>query len=276
MTSHFYIHLPSNSSEAYYPNNTRADYTTRLLNNIELELNYEVALVEIFFSKTWYNVKGEEGFTISYLPSDLSRHPVVFEVSISEGIYQTVNDLVSELNAKMTEFANDVDRSQKIAGLDGRVINWPTFRFNEKNNKVEVYISKGRELTFSDGLCRILGYRKKFFPIKSRDNSDHSVVESRRTADINDGLETFYIYCDLLEPVKVGHTEAPLLRIVDAGNEPQGSLVRRHYVSPIYVPVQKKNFDSIEISLRTDQGKPVPFERGRVILTLHFRKSEST
>src|SRR6218665_3364954 len=34
---------------------------------------------------------------------------------------------------------------------------------------------------------------------------------------------------------------------------------------------KKKHFESIEIDIRTDTGKPIPFEYGKVIVTLHFR-----
>jgi len=51
--------------------------------------------------------------------------------------------------------------------------------------------------------------------------------------------------------------------------------IHARYEKPIYIPLQKKHFDSIEIDIRTDTGKPVPFEYGKVIgkviVTLHFR-----
>ena len=53
-----------------------------------------------------------------------------------------------------------------------------------------------------------------------------------------------------------------------------GERVQVVYDKPIYVPLQKKNFDSIEIDIRNDIGKPIPFEYGKVIVTLHFRLSK--
>ena len=41
---------------------------------------------------------------------------------------------------------------------------------------------------------------------------------------------------------------------------------------PQYVPVRTKSFESVEILLRNDAGEPVPFERGKVVVTLHFRQ----
>ena len=45
--SRFYVTLPSNSSSEYYPDNTVACYTTKLVDKIELEGEWEVGLAEI-------------------------------------------------------------------------------------------------------------------------------------------------------------------------------------------------------------------------------------
>ncbi len=33
-----------------------------------------------------------------------------------------------------------------------------------------------------------------------------------------------------------------------------------------------ERFESVEILLRNDAGEPVPFERGKVVVTLHFKQ----
>ena len=43
----FYLTLPSNSSFTNYPKNTLAEYTTQLPRPIQLDGEWEVALVEI-------------------------------------------------------------------------------------------------------------------------------------------------------------------------------------------------------------------------------------
>ena len=47
--SRFYLTLPSNSSMDYYPQNTVAQYTTKLNSTIELDSDWEVGLTEISF-----------------------------------------------------------------------------------------------------------------------------------------------------------------------------------------------------------------------------------
>ncbi|GFT51545.1 uncharacterized transposon-derived protein F54H12.3 [Trichonephila clavipes] len=79
-----------------------------------------------------------------------------------------------------------------------------------------------------------------------------------------------YAYCDLVEPQIVGHTQAPLLKIIKVEGK-DGEVVNAHYTRPYYVPVIRQQFQTIEMILRLHSGDLVPFERGRVIAVLHFR-----
>ena len=90
--------------------------------------------------------------------------------------------------------------------------------------------------------------------------------------DPNRGLYSLYVYCDAAEAIPVSDIKDPLLRVVDsAGNF--GDTINRLYMTPQYVPVSKKEFNTVEIYIRDDTGRPVPFEFGKVITTLHFRRS---
>jgi hypothetical protein len=39
-----------------------------------------------------------------------------------------------------------------------------------------------------------------------------------------------------------------------------------------YCPLLQRRFQTVEIDIRDDTGSIVPFERGRVVVTLHSRK----
>ncbi len=63
----FYITLPSNSSMDSYPSNTVSHYTTKLPQRLNLEGDWEVALVEIQIPQTWNNVDASnDNFQITY------------------------------------------------------------------------------------------------------------------------------------------------------------------------------------------------------------------
>ena len=88
------------------------------------------------------------------------------------------------------------------------------------------------------------------------------------------GSMTLYIYCDIVQPQVVGDTNAKLLRSVPVQGK-MGDVVTKTFTNIQYVPVQTKSFEDIEIILRDDAGNPVPFERGKVFVTLHFKQQSS-
>jgi hypothetical protein len=90
--------------------------------------------------------------------------------------------------------------------------------------------------------------------------------------DLQAGIHALYVYCDLLQFTHVGDIKAPLLQVVNSGGE-AGDVITRYYERPRYIPLQKKNFDSIQILIRDDLGEKIPFETGKVLLTLHFRRA---
>ena len=90
--------------------------------------------------------------------------------------------------------------------------------------------------------------------------------------DLQAGIHSLYVYCDALQFIHVGDIKAPLLRVVNSGGE-AGDVVTRYYERPRYIPLQKKNFDAIQIVIRDDLGEKIQFENGKVLLTLHFRRA---
>jgi len=64
---------------------------------------------------------------------------------------------------------------------------------------------------------------------------------------------------------------AQLLHIVDGGGK-YDKMVHRTFDRPRYLPLQKKNFDTLELSINTNTGALAPFESGTVVVVLHFRE----
>ncbi|GIZ02671.1 uncharacterized protein CEXT_488741 [Caerostris extrusa] len=69
----------------------------------------------------------------------------------------------------------------------------------------------------------------------------------------------FYAYSDIVQPVVVGHVEAPLLRVVRISGK-DGDVINALYDRPHYVPVIRQSFQTIEIEIRLNSGSLVPFE----------------
>jgi hypothetical protein len=285
--THFYLTLPSNSSEKYYPDNTLTRYTTRLQTTLDLSGDWEVALVEMMFTKTWYTVPKNSGkFTYScfncvefipkvigpgYRPTDYS-----VPMTLPSGYYTKMQDIVDEMNSVIQEkltlqsFPLIHENGQKYL-TNIPQDKWPRFKYNETKKKIFTHLQPGAFITFDDYMETLLGIKAN--PLINR-FQDPRFIGGTSITDIAGGVHALYVYCDVLENVPVGDTKAPLLRIVDAtGN--YGTNIQQTFDPPRYVPLQMKHFDSIEIDIRSDNGDPVAFEGGKLVVTLHFRRASS-
>jgi len=75
----------------------------------------------------------------------------------------------------------------------------------------------------------------------------------------------------VLQHVVVGDVIAPLLRIVDM--KTASTSVKHQILNRLlYVPLLKKNFDTIEINIMTDEGLPFPFVDGKLVVVLEFKR----
>jgi len=283
--SHFHLVLPSNSSKQYYPDNTVTSYTTRLLDTVDLgESDWECALVEIFFQKLWYNIGSDCSFSVSFAGYEefkrqpysvaYSALPYLVHFRLHAGHYKTVSVLIDAITESISStlstrlFDTTAENSTKIHIPRDK---WPRFRYSVVQRKVNVFIHPGSALEFSECLKPILGF-------------DDALIRNETTAvkqyiaplvsNIQSGIHSLYIYCDVLENIAVGDTQAPLLRIVNTSGE-YGDVINKNFDPPRYIPVQKKRFDSIVIDIRSDTGDKVPFESGHSLCVLHFRRALS-
>jgi len=180
-----------------------------------------------------------------------------------------MGDLVEMIKTHITKVF-----SRKITGLSTNGVDrfvdenyWPKIKYNVNTKKVILTVQPQMTVTFSEHLQRILAIEP--FPF----SDSEMIVKSSNTCDIEVGLHALYVYCDVLECVPVGDTAAPLLRIVEVYG-PHGEMTHLQYDRPRYVPLQKKEFDSIEIDIRDDHGETIAFDSGKLIVTLHFRKAK--
>ena len=121
------------------------------------------------------------------------------------------------------------------------------------------------QVEFSQDLAHLLGYSPEL-----RYTNRHSRV-SKLVPDLRGRIHSVYVYCDILEHVPVGNTKAPLLRIVNTDVKSIGN-IHRVFNPLLYVPLQKKTFNTIEIDMRTDFGTIVPFLSGKSFVVLEFRR----
>ena len=135
------------------------------------------------------------------------------------------------------------------------------FSFSRQHNRVRMNLTENATVEFGVVLARLLGFRHGLT------YSNASVLGDQKTR-----FQSIYAYCDLVEHVPVGDTNAPLLRIVNKTYNGDEN-VHQTFNPVFYIPLQKKCFDGVEINLMTDTGMPVPFQSGKSFVVLEFRSA---
>ncbi len=101
-------------------------------------------------------------------------------------------------------------------------------------------------------------------------DADHSItLPANSVVDLRRGFETLYVYSSMVEPRVVGDKIVPLLRIGPITGQ-HGEMATTRFEHGQYIPVMSREFGTTETEIRDDTGRPVPFERGKVTVTLHF------
>lgn len=247
----FYITLPSNSSVNVYPENTVSNYITKLPQEVNLNGEWEVGLAEMQYPRTWINVR--EGQHWIYFRG--GAHEMVNADKIPIGYYDTVQDLIDEIHQAL-------ERLSTQAALNIRL------SYEKIANRVKFTIKNGASILVMDDVATMLGLE---LPIPAPINSS---LTAPYAPNLRLGMHSLFVYCDLVHAQMVGDAQVPLLRIVPVQGQ-HGEYVTRTYQSPQYLPVSRKTFESIEIDIKDDTGRNVPFESGKSVVTLHFRLKRS-
>ena len=244
MTDSFYVTLPSNSSMNSHPNNTLSHYYVTLPSPLSFEGDWEVAIAEISYPHRWLNVVEGENSVVCAVgenSSHLHRH------RIPEGYYPTPEDLFKS-------FEPPIDH-------DGRI----RFSYNKYIQKV-ILKTEGAVVRLMGGLATMLGFEKENFITTTQ--------KAPRVADLQP-FHSLFIYSNIVEYNTVGDTRAPLLRIVTVDGK-YGKTITKTYDNPHYVNLKHKLVDTIEIDIRDDTGRLIPFVAGKVIVKVHFRRKRSS
>lgn len=243
----FYVTLPSDSSMNYFPENKISHFITRLPVPIELKGEWEVGLVEFTYPHTWYNVNNTNnliGFDLND-GKELGRR-------IPPGFYETVPEILKAIWIK--------DHENKIY-----------FDFHPITKRVHVRVKNGAKVILENGIAQMLGFESKIEISSMNEGNIETVVESPYVADPCAHYRFLLLYTDIVEAQIVGDVLAPLLRVVNITGK-DGEVITAQYDRPHYLPVSRKNIETIEIVIRSHTGELTPFERGRSYVKLHFRQ----
>jgi len=290
--NNFYIHLSSNTKNKSDNTNTIGNFVTRLPRKINLADGWEVALTEVSYTKSWYNLFEDQKITLLCRKSESKRTKW-----LKAGNYD-VEHLFHRLNHLLKEFKQDDFEYHEIRNAPPEHISelTPKFSYDKSTNKVKITLGK---ILFSDGttnyvypklpglLIDMLGLS---YTNTNPQNLDYNSIIGSNLDEIdtikkgntvlnfgelnlNAGIHSIFLYCDLIQPVLVGHREVQLLRNVEIPNILRfGDQVVLKYQTPYYYQLLRNEFETIEIDIKDDTNRQLDFAFGRTSLSLHFRK----
>ena len=249
-SNHFQLSLPSNASMDIYPNNTTAQYRIKLPKHIELSGEWNVSLKEISIPVAVVNIAAN---TYKFRITDTAGVEPVDEQWMPRSEHITIVSIVAALNGLIKAKYGISVKTQIVGGR-----RW--VRLDLTSNRYGIQMNRQ--------LCELLGYATDRVIYRGR-NPAHSAPK------LPGLVHNLYVYCDIVDDVIVGDTVAPLLRIVEVTRAEEQTKIHTVVNTPLFVPVQKKSFDTIAIWIMTDFGAPAPFpdDAGKTHIVLEFRKS---
>ena len=244
MADSYYVTLPSNSSMDVNPSNTLTHYRVNLPSAMIFDGDWEVALAEFSYPHRWLNVI--EGH--NHIFCSAGEGDQVHVHKIPEGYYPTPEDLISRIDPPISH-----DKLVRI-------------KYNRFIQKIIVKTEEGVRLALAKRLASLMGF--------DEGGEITGVEKAPRVINLRP-VQSMFIYTDIIEYNVVGDIRAPLLRIVNVDGE-YGQTVTKTFVAPHYVPLKQKAVNTIEIDIRDDTGRFIPFMDGKVVAKLHFRRRRSS
>ena len=234
----------------YFPDNRTSNFVTKLSRRLQLDGEWEVGLAEIDYPHTWYNMREGKNFVEIYTPDKWFQVFNTVEYSIQPGYYEKVQEVIDALfKAGLTNLTDVV------------------VTHDDTSKRVTVRCAKGAVLKLRGDKARMFGFLNDT-TIRASDKKGFTLALPET------GNQYFYIYTDIIKSQYHGDVVVPILCTVTVKGE-HGSYVSKNFERPHHVPLNKKAFDMISINIRDEAGDLIAFEHGKVVLTLHFRRSKT-
>ena len=251
----FIIELVSNASTDVYPDNSLSSFTNFLPEQVNLDGDWEVALMEILYPSLYHNVT--DG-TFRYKEDKSDKD--IGEYEIPAGLYTSLDHILQAMEDVST-------KSMKM-----------TWNVNNSTQKVEITLPSPHSglVISSPDIAHILGFPQSFVVLGATPFISLFPIDIIR-------VHSLMLYTDIIAHGVIGDTTAPLLRCFPFISKIKGDELSttqfmnyRCFENLLFKKLSKKNFHSISIDLRDTTGKQIPFAGvGITRLTLLFRKVEN-
>ena len=275
----FYIVLPSNVAHYGSKANKTSHYITHLPRALELNPpnSWECGLVEFHYPVSWHNLTDRDICTLKVIhrtfgppleePDDRRGSVPSLHMADKTALgTPTIVDRKYTFHIGPGHFARPEELLGEITSKRP-----PSFKsrltFNKSTRKCTINMQAGYKLVLHPLLARMLGFVENEFEAFKRNTTFPSPSPVNPTS----GFDYILIYTDIVKDSVVGTAEAPLLRTVPASRN-WGQQMSHIFDSPHYMPVALSQIPRIEIKIAAETGNLIPFEQGKTLVKLHFRK----
>ena len=273
MDEYVYLFSNFNALKYYGKPNKIGNFKNQLACNMPITQNWKVALSEIIYTKSWYNIQQKQNIgLVDELGTYLKFND---QITINPGFYDNPEMLINDINNSLKKFP--INQS-------------PILTYNSKENYVYVTPGKTDYLTvfpdFGEEVENILGLRNRNtyiyeynhapkteikYDIKNLDLFDNDIFKGFHPVEMNAGVHYLCVYCDIVTESFTGDTKSQLLRLVEIPRKSKfGETVHIRYTDRNYKNIYTDKFQNIEISIRDSSNRLVPFTSGQCTCVLHF------
>lgn len=247
-SSSFYITCPSNASMQFYPNNNQSSFKINLPKRLYLTNKYEVGLAEIQYPVNWRSFSTNVDLSSYFYDEKREiRRFYVKNITLNH-----IDELLHVLRVEIRRLFRD-DRKNPVAQI----------KYDRVTDRIQYSIKEKCELQLSQEINEALGFE--------RTTILSGLGVSKYAPDVRRGLNSFFIYCNLVDSQIVGDVYAPLLRTIGIRGK-RGEVITQTFDRPHYVPVNTDEVNVIEINIKDDAGEDISFQSGKVLCKLHFRQ----
>lgn len=265
----FYLTLVSNSSMKYYSDNRTNCFTVHLPQYINLNGPWKVALVEIHYPFTFFNITNHNNSVFINYNSDKEDTHIV---KLETGCYDNINDLLLIINKLIESYTNNEQFITYDYVTKRLKINDIFVTNNEKSS--DNVIARPEKPLFSISFEGRLAMQLGFAP------NENIISHSLSPHAVNLGLgvpEEFLVYCDIVESQIIGDTSSKVLRIINTVSGEKvlfGQSCHKEFNPPHYIEVNEKKIEKVSIDIRDMAGNYLPFQFGVLTIKLHFKQQQ--
>jgi hypothetical protein len=267
----FYIHLPSNGSQNYFPSNKISNYKIKTPVKIECkQWEYSVGLTEISYICSLRTLTGSKDDNI--ITIDVTGNSILQNVELPKICYRNIQHLVDTINSAIPACNSVTDCTEQYA-------KYLSCEYDKLKKLVKMTVANCSKLTISSKLSYILGFdgvtsfRTKLLTRVINNAKERQIYTSTEPPNLMAGAYNMFIYSDIVEPQMVGSELVPLLRVISLSGD-NSAVTTKTFSHPYYMPIARNNFDTISVVICNEYGEEIVFDKGMVNITLHFKKNE--